>query len=556
MAGRLVEVLSHTYGKDQVFIDVDKIEPGLDFNRELDRKLANCAIMLAVIGPGWLNATDEDGARRLDNPDDYVRKEIEQALSRDIRLIPLLADGARMPKSIDLPETLRPLVSRQATMLEHNGFNASVNRLVEVLKKIVPSEGIVSVEAKSAIEPVPAASVAPSSPQAVKIDELPPALAAELSKLAGVTPSTVPPSPKAASRAVPDATSSSPNLASMRTRPGNEAAKPSAQAGRSANADSSRLYSQASQGAESAYEQWVPQPQVPASNSSQTSYGYGYTQPQTAAAGYEYQSGYGTGYEQPAATTSTVSQTARRRRTPPVPPPVTGYEEEYVEEDAPQQPKGNRFIVLGGFILAWFGVCYLAWLGLQYFDVAGSGWGPHLAMGLLAASVGLLILEDNTGIDTFFVLVAVAVLLTIFVALLWLLYGWYGALMILALVSAIGTYEDTSYDERDGLLLAKWTVAGLLVGIGAYCLAETQAWSLPSLGLPAGKLSLAIAAAATSLWQAISFENHRPGSADGLAKALVAVPPVVAVFLMFGIEGAGIAAVGGVLAWMIWVSVS
>lgn len=80
LAGRLYDRLADRFGEDQVFIDVDIIEPGVDFAEEIFRAVTACKVLLAVIGPTWLTATDERGRRRLDVPDDIVRLEIEAAL--------------------------------------------------------------------------------------------------------------------------------------------------------------------------------------------------------------------------------------------------------------------------------------------------------------------------------------------------------------------------------------------------------------------------------------------------------------------------------------------
>ena len=99
-----------------IFIDVDNIPPGVDFVEHLDKKVAQCEVMLVAIGQRWLDATDPDtGARRLDNPDDFVRIEITRALARNIPVVPVLIGGAEMPPVEALPDDLKPLARRQAT---------------------------------------------------------------------------------------------------------------------------------------------------------------------------------------------------------------------------------------------------------------------------------------------------------------------------------------------------------------------------------------------------------------------------------------------------------
>src|SRR6266516_1226086 len=116
-AGRLADRLADRFGEGQVFIDVDTIEPGVDFAEEISRAVATCKVLLAVIGPNWLTEDDEQGRRRLDDPDDIVRLEIEAALARNVRVIPILVEGAVMPGREDLPESLARLADRNAVLI-------------------------------------------------------------------------------------------------------------------------------------------------------------------------------------------------------------------------------------------------------------------------------------------------------------------------------------------------------------------------------------------------------------------------------------------------------
>src|SRR5262245_21962598 len=105
-AGRVYDRLLHHFGREHLFMDVEGIEPGVDFVRVLNERLSECGALLAVIGPGWLDAKDRAGRRRLDDPNDYVRLEIQAALDRDVRVIPVLVDGAQMPQASELPPLL------------------------------------------------------------------------------------------------------------------------------------------------------------------------------------------------------------------------------------------------------------------------------------------------------------------------------------------------------------------------------------------------------------------------------------------------------------------
>jgi hypothetical protein len=134
MAGRLHDRLAQTFGRDNLFMDVDQIPVGSDFVTHLNNQVAACDIMLVVIGPNWLTAKDEAGQRRLDQPDDFVAIEIAAALSRDIRVIPVLVEQARMPRPSELPEPLKPLARRQAVEVRHGYFGRDAETLIERMR--------------------------------------------------------------------------------------------------------------------------------------------------------------------------------------------------------------------------------------------------------------------------------------------------------------------------------------------------------------------------------------------------------------------------------------
>jgi len=140
-AGRLCDRLTARFGEDQVFIDIDQIEPGEDFVEVINRKVSACDIALVAIGPRWLSATDASGKRRLDDEEDFVRMEIVAVLQRKIRVIPVLVGGAQMPRKQDLPEALAPLSRRNAVELSEIRFNADVNRLIEAIEKSLADPG-------------------------------------------------------------------------------------------------------------------------------------------------------------------------------------------------------------------------------------------------------------------------------------------------------------------------------------------------------------------------------------------------------------------------------
>ena len=126
-------------------MDVDTIEPGVDFSEAISRALAACQVLVAVVGRAWLTATDERGRRRLDDPDDFVRLEIETALERGVRVIPVLAQGAVMPGRDDLPQSLAGLARRNALYIRHESFRSDAGRLVMAIERVqVVAPGLAS----------------------------------------------------------------------------------------------------------------------------------------------------------------------------------------------------------------------------------------------------------------------------------------------------------------------------------------------------------------------------------------------------------------------------
>jgi TIR domain-containing protein len=138
VAGRLHDRLAAVFGQDRIFTDVDSIGPGQDFTKVLEDAVGNCRVLLAIIGRSWTDALDEAGRRRLENPHDWVRFEIESALSRKgVLVIPVLTDNAPMPRAEELPGELAQLSMRQAVKISADGFARDVEDLIDYLKKII-----------------------------------------------------------------------------------------------------------------------------------------------------------------------------------------------------------------------------------------------------------------------------------------------------------------------------------------------------------------------------------------------------------------------------------
>ena len=135
-AGRLADDLVYAFGPQAIFRDIEGIDPGVDFSRALEKALATCNVMLVLIGPQWLGITDPQGRRRLDQPGDWIRQEIANALQRDIRVIPVLLEGAALPEADELPADLQGLVRRQALELADGRWRGDLQRLVETLARV------------------------------------------------------------------------------------------------------------------------------------------------------------------------------------------------------------------------------------------------------------------------------------------------------------------------------------------------------------------------------------------------------------------------------------
>jgi len=153
-AGWLYDRLAARFADDQVFKDVDSIELGDDFVEVISSAVGSCDVLLALIGDRWLTITDEDGQRRLDDPNDFVRVEIEAALTRNVRVIPILVEGARMPRAAQLPPSLARLVRRQALELHPARFDFDTGRLLRVLERTLAEVRAAQQDAVSTKAPV------------------------------------------------------------------------------------------------------------------------------------------------------------------------------------------------------------------------------------------------------------------------------------------------------------------------------------------------------------------------------------------------------------------
>jgi hypothetical protein len=146
VATLLAEELRARFGPDAVFMDVDSIPVGADFRDRLTAAVADCQVLLALIGDDWTTTRLADGLRRIEDPNDFVRVEIEAALERGIPVVPILTGGATVPLASELPEPLKPLAFRNAAELRSGpNLKGQMQSLMGQLSSILPAPASVEV---------------------------------------------------------------------------------------------------------------------------------------------------------------------------------------------------------------------------------------------------------------------------------------------------------------------------------------------------------------------------------------------------------------------------
>jgi Tol biopolymer transport system component len=157
--GRIYDRLVSEFGRAQVFKDVDSIPLGRDFRGHLNDIVGDCGVMLAIVGPHWTDARNPAGQRRLEDPDDFVRIELETALARDIPVVPVLVGHAPIPVASELPGPLAPMAFRQSIEVRPDpDFHNDATRLVSALRGILDPAAAAAEQAAAAITPPVAAT--------------------------------------------------------------------------------------------------------------------------------------------------------------------------------------------------------------------------------------------------------------------------------------------------------------------------------------------------------------------------------------------------------------
>jgi len=166
-AGRLFDDLTRSFGENSVFMDVDGINPGMDFRRAIDDNVSSCGVLLAMIGPTWSTIKNAAGSRRLDDANDFVRLEIAAALGRNIAVIPVLVHEAVMPRHEELPDNLKDLAYRNSVEITHARWNSDVQLLINALGKYVAPSA--ATETKPVHATVPVQLPPPSAPASASV---------------------------------------------------------------------------------------------------------------------------------------------------------------------------------------------------------------------------------------------------------------------------------------------------------------------------------------------------------------------------------------------------
>lgn len=141
-AGRLADRLKSEFGASNVFMDVDAIVFGQDFTKRIEEGVGSCDVLLVLIGDQWLTVKDDAGRRRLDDPEDFIRLEVETGLERDVWVIPVLVEGARLPEAKELPESMAKLARHQAIELRNTSWREDVDRLVKAIWRLSTKPGV------------------------------------------------------------------------------------------------------------------------------------------------------------------------------------------------------------------------------------------------------------------------------------------------------------------------------------------------------------------------------------------------------------------------------
>jgi TIR domain-containing protein len=170
-AGRLYDEMIRRFGEERVFMDLD-MEPGVDFVEQINEAVGSCQVLIAVIGPRWISIDDAHGQRRIDDPGDFIRIEIEAALARrGVRVIPVLVQRARMPTTEEIPPSLADLARRNALELSDGRWSYDVGRLTSTVDRVL---GTTAATSPTSAPAPPLSTTADPAPDSGRGEHAPP----------------------------------------------------------------------------------------------------------------------------------------------------------------------------------------------------------------------------------------------------------------------------------------------------------------------------------------------------------------------------------------------
>lgn len=133
----IYERLVGEYGHEQVFRDIDSTPAGVRFSTWIESRVSQCSVMIVLIGHVWSSAKNPRGQRRLDLPKDWVRQEIEAALTRDIPIIPVRVQGTPMPSEDELPASIADLTGFQAAEVTDSRWDYDIGLLIQAIDNLI-----------------------------------------------------------------------------------------------------------------------------------------------------------------------------------------------------------------------------------------------------------------------------------------------------------------------------------------------------------------------------------------------------------------------------------
>jgi hypothetical protein len=135
-ASTIHDQLAAHFGRDRVFRDIHTIQPGAEFLQTINHAIKQSSVCLVIIGPNWLSTVDSAGSRRIDDPTDFIRIEIETAFAKDIPIIPVLVGDALIPVPEELPKSLRRLTLLNALVIRSGrDFAGNIERLINGIER-------------------------------------------------------------------------------------------------------------------------------------------------------------------------------------------------------------------------------------------------------------------------------------------------------------------------------------------------------------------------------------------------------------------------------------